>query len=213
MSKFFKRLGLQFFAEQQGNDQQGGNDQSNDNQQNSQNNDQQQSQPKTFTQEDLNAVASREKKQGRAAVLRELGINPDDKGAIAHYKALIEQSQSNEERLNTQLQTEQTEKADALARAEIAELKLAAIQAGANPQFVDDLVMLAKSRVTETKTVQKVLEEMKTTHPMFYAEVQAQGTGGIHTPPRGRGGQTQSIAERLTQNKQKQSKSSFFKYT
>lgn len=209
MSKFFKQIGLQFFAEPQPEPTPEPAPQPNPEPKPEP---EPQPQPKTFTQEELNAVASREKKQGRNAVLRELGINPEDKGAIARYKTLIEQSQSNEERLNTQLQTEQTEKADALARAEMAELKLAAIQAGANPQYVDDLVMLAKSRVTETKTVQKVLEEMKSSHPMFYAEQQAQGTGGAHNPAR-RGMQGQSIAERLAQKQQKPVQNPFFKNT
>lgn len=212
MSKFFKQIGLQFFAEPQPEPSPEPAPQPNPEPKPEP---EPQPQPKTFTQEELNVVASREKKQGRNAVLRELGINPEDKGAIARYKALIEQSQSNEERLNTQLQTEQTEKADALARAEMAELKLAAIQAGANPKLVDDLVTLAKTRVTETKGIDKVLEEMKASHPMFYAtqEPQPQGTGGIHNPPRGRGGQGQSIAERLAQKQQGAAKSSFFKNT
>ncbi len=213
MSNFFKRIGLQFFAEPESNPEQQPNN-GIEPKPNTEPSSQSQSQPKTFTQEELNKIASRENEQGRAAVLRELGINPDDKGAIERYKKLIEQNQSNEERLNTQLQTEQTEKANALARAETAEIKLAAIQAGVNPEMVDDLVILAKTKVTETKTIDKVIEEMKTTHPMFYInEPQSQGTGGTHNPPRGRGGQTQSIAERLAQKQQQTVKSSFFKNT
>lgn len=206
MSNFFARLGLQFFADpapEQGQDPTP---------------EQQQQQTvtppeKTFTQEEVNAVASREKKQGKAAVLRELGLDPEDKKAVENLKKLIEDSQTAEQRLSNQLQTEQGAKAEAEARAEAAETKLAAIQAGANPQFVDDLVVLARSKVSDAKPIAKVLEEMKTTHPMFYTAQEQQGTGGAHNPARRQGQNTQSIAERLTQQKQSAKQSAFFKHT
>ena len=45
---------------------------------------------KTFSQSQVNRMMTREKNQGRNAVLRELGIDPKDKNAIAAVKALIE---------------------------------------------------------------------------------------------------------------------------
>lgn len=46
-------------------------------------------------------------------------------------------------------------------RADIAEAKLAAITLGAKPDLVDDLVIVAKSKVTEDKKILDVIEEIK----------------------------------------------------
>ena len=46
-------------------------------------------QQKTFTQEQVNRMMTREKRQGRAAAFRELGIDPKDNDLISAIKATI----------------------------------------------------------------------------------------------------------------------------
>lgn len=168
---------------------------------------------KTFTQDEVNALAAKEKKQGRAAVLRELGINPEDKNAIKRYSQLIKENQTKEEQLTNDLNAANTAKDEAEARASAAEMKLAAIQKGVNPKFVDDVIILAQSKVTDDKPIDKVLDEMKTTYPAFFGEDgSGSSTGNPTNPARKQAGKT-SIAERLSNNKPQQTKSAFFTQT
>lgn len=168
---------------------------------------------KTFTQDEVNALAAEEKKQGRAAVLRELGIDPEDKNAIKRYSQLIKENQTKEEQLSNELNAANTAKDEAEARASAAEMKLAAIQKGVNPKFVDDVLVLAQSKVTDDKPIDKVLDEMKTTYPAFFGEDgSGSSTGNPTNPARKPNGKT-SIAERLSKNKPQQTKSAFFTQT
>lgn len=169
---------------------------------------------KTFTQEEVSVLAAKEKKQGRAAVLRELGIDPEDKNAIKRYSQLIKDNQTKEEQLSNELNAANTAKDEAEARASAAEMKLAAIQKGVNPKFVDDVIILAQSKVTDDKPIDKVLDEMKTTYPTFFGEDGGSGssTGNPTNPARKPNGKT-SIAERLSKNKPQQTKSAFFTQT
>lgn len=169
---------------------------------------------KTFTQDEVNVLAAKEKKQGRAAVLRELGIDPEDKNAIKRYSQLIKQNQTKEEQLTNDLNAANTAKDEAEARASAAEMKLAAIQKGVNPKFVDDVIILAQSKVTDDKPIDKVLDEMKTSYPAFFGEDGGSGssTGNPTNPARKPNGKT-SIAERLSKNKSQQTKSAFFTQT
>lgn len=169
---------------------------------------------KTFTQEEVNALAAKEKKQGRAAILRELGIDPEDKNAIKRYSQLIKDNQTKEEQLSNELNAANTAKDEAEARASAAEMKLAAIQKGVNPKFVDDVIVLAQSKVTDDKPIDKILDEMKTTYPTFFGEDGGSGssTGNPTNPARKPNGKT-SIAERLSKNKPQQTKSAFFTQT
>lgn len=169
---------------------------------------------KTFTQEEVSVLAAKEKKQGRAAVLRELGIDPEDKNAIKRYSQLIKDNQTKEEQLSNELNAANTAKDEAEARASAAEMKLAAIQKGVNPKFVDDVIVLAQSKVTDDKPIDKVLDDMKTTYPAFFGEDGGSGssTGNPTNPARKPNGKT-SIAERLSKNKPQQTKSAFFTQT
>lgn len=228
--EFCKLVGLQFFATDDGGAGGAANGQSDPgagtppqgdpgtNPQGQQQQAQQQPTPspagKTFTQEEVNALAAKEKKQGRAAILRELGIDPEDKNAIKRYSQLIKENQTKEEQLTNDLNAANTAKDEAEARASAAEMKLAAIQKGVNPKFVDDVIILAQSKVTDDKPIDKVLDEMKTTYPAFFGEDggSGSGTGNPANPARKPAGKT-SIAERLSKNKPQQTKSAFFTQT
>lgn len=217
-----KSLGIQFFAEesQQNTDPQPNSqgtppEGQQQGQQQDPPNPQQNHGEKMFTQSEVNALATNEKRQGRAAALRELGINPEDKAAIERYKQLIKSNQTESERLQNELKTANTDKQSAEARAEAAELKLTAIQKGVNPKYVDDIAILVKARITDGKSAEAILDEMKTSHPAFFDVDGGQssaGTGTQANPPRRRN-KTESIAERLSKNGSNKPKSSFFKDT
>ena len=127
---------------------------------------------KTFSQSQVSRMMAREKTQGRNAILRELGIDPKDKNAIAAVKALIE-SQKTEEQKQAEKEKEQNEKmTEAEERARKAEAKAEAMILGVKPQYVEDVVTLALSKTSkdEEADLKTIIGEFKTKYPVWFGE-------------------------------------------
>lgn len=106
-----------------------------------------------------------EKVKGEAldGFLKELGVENADK-----LKGIVTKAKQDEEANKTELQKKQdalTETTKRLAEEQearvMAEAKLSAIQLGAIPELVDDLVVVAKSKVTKEKDINAVIAEIK----------------------------------------------------
>lgn len=161
---------------------------------------------KSFTQADVTRIATAEKAQGRASVLKELGLE-DTEEARAAVKAYLEKRESEKselERAKSSLSKVESEKAAAEAARLVVEHKLLALQEDADPKLVDDLVILATAKVTKEKDFAAVLKEMKPLFPNFFRGGQGGGTGSAHNHGRngsGGNGGTTSLGERLAQNR------------
>lgn len=132
---------------------------------------------KTFTQEQVNRMMAREKNQGRSAVFNELGIDPKDEKTLAMVKALINSQKSDEQK---RLETETEEKnklAEANHRALVAEAKAEAMQLGVGAQYVDDIVTLALSKLTEDSDLKTIIGEFKTKYPVWFNNSDNDGSG------------------------------------
>lgn len=118
---------------------------------------------KTFTQAEVTAMMTREKKEGRKALLKQLGFKTEAeaKNAIALYNALVESQKTDEDKAKEKEQNLANEKSDAEKRAELAENKLACVMAGVKNDSVDDVLAIALLKVTEEKNLDTVLAEMK----------------------------------------------------
>lgn len=125
---------------------------------------------KTFTQEQVNKMMTREKNQGRNAALRELGIDPKNSKMIAMVKAFIE-SQKTDEQKNTENDAENQAKInEAERRAQIAEAKAEAMMMGVKTQYVEDVVTLALAKMTEDSDLKTIIGEFKTKYPIWFGE-------------------------------------------
>lgn len=162
---------------------------------------------KTFTQSQVNTMMTKEKKQGRNSVLKELGIDPADSKALESLKNLIA-SQKTDEELKAQKDKENLEAmAELQKRAEIAEAKSEAMMAGIKPQYVDDAVTLAFSKMGEDGELKTVLAEFKTKYPMWFnVSDDENNTGQKGTGSTLKGGdkstaQTKSLGARLAAQK------------
>ena len=118
---------------------------------------------KTFTQKEVTAMMTREKKEGRKALLKQLGFKTeaDAKNAVALYAALVDSQKTEEDKMKEQNSTLADEKKTAEERAEAAENKLACVVAGVRKDALDDVLAIAKLKVTDDKSLDKVLAEMK----------------------------------------------------
>ena len=176
---------LQFFAAKgDGDDDANGendNQDNNDNQDDDNNPDSKcQQKEKVFTQSQVNAMMSREKKQGRQAALNALGFKTEDdaKKAIALLNALQDSQKSEEEKLDEKINKQKDDLSEAVKRAIVAENKLSCISANVKKEAIDDVLAIASTKISDEKDLDSVLEEMKkdTKYSSFF-EGTKQGTG------------------------------------
>lgn len=135
------------------------NNENNNNEQQNNNTNQQ-----TSTQQNANNVdVEKVKGDAVAEYLKSLGVEDSES-----LQAIVKKAKEDEEANKTDLQ----KKDDALTATTkelvterearvIAEAKLSAIQLGAKPELVDDLVIVAKAKVTKEKDINAVIAEMK----------------------------------------------------
>ena len=125
---------------------------------------------KTFTQDQVNRMMTREKNQGRNAVYKELGIDPKDTKAIAMVKALIDSQKTDEQKAAEKESENQTKMNEAERRAQVAEAKAEAMMLGVKTQYVDDVVTLALAKMTEDSDLKTIVGEFKTKYPIWFGE-------------------------------------------
>lgn len=127
---------------------------------------------KTFTQEELNSIAKKEKEEGKKAILKELGFEDVKtvKDGLAELKKWQETQKTEAEKAADILKEKEKVANEANGKLKVVQAKLDAIKGGVNPKFVDDVVALAMIKVSDDKDLNAVLEEMKKTYPNFFVE-------------------------------------------
>ncbi len=123
---------------------------------------------KTFTQEQVNKMMTREKNQGRNAVYKELGIDPKDTKTVNMFKAFIESQKTDEQKAAEKESENQTKMNEAEQRAQIAEAKAEAMMLGIKTQYVEDAVTLALAKMTEDSDLRTIIGEFKTKYPVWF---------------------------------------------
>lgn len=145
------------------------------------------------------------------ALLKSFGVESEDalKGIVDDYN-----KRQNEGKTELQKATEQNgtllkELAEERDARMISDAKVAAIQMGANPDMIDDLVIVAKSKVTKEKDITKVITEIKDSpagKAYFKSEEDEGNKGGKPNPKTGanatRGNATSTGSQNKGQNNQ-----------
>lgn len=152
-------------------------------------------QEKTFTQEQVNKMMTREKKQGRLAALKELGIDPKDTKAVAMVKALLESQKTDDQKAAEKAADDARAKAESDRRVLIAETKAEAMVAGIQSQYVDDIVALVLAKVgdDEDSDLKAIIGEYKTKYPAWFKEAEEDGTDKSKSKKAGQRGTGSSI--------------------
>lgn len=172
---------------------------------------------KSYTQEQLNTMLANEKRTARQAILKELGFevsNPKDyKATVKGIKATLDAGKTQAQLDAEARKTAETAKAEAEAKADMLEMKVAALAAGVNPQYLDDVIILAQAKVNDTTTVDKVITELKNKYSTFFEEssTTASGTGRSNNPPRKPATKTEGLGQRLAKANRPANKSTYFK--
>lgn len=125
---------------------------------------------KTFTQDQVNCMMTREKNQGRNAVYKELGIDPKDTKTVAQFKAFIESQKTEEQKAAEKESADKAKQAESEHRVAVAEAKAEAMMMGVKPQYVEDAVTLVLAKLGEDTDVKTLLGELKTKYPIWFGE-------------------------------------------
>lgn len=203
-------IGLQFFAEEnkdtEGEDKTDPDDKSGD----------ESKKDKTFTQAEINVMMSKEKKQARTALLKELGLEGDStdiKTLISTFKTDQDSKKTDLQKKDDEIKRLGTEKEEGNKKTSYLEAKFAAIEAGANTEYVEDVLAIALSKVTETKDLKAVLEEMKKKYTTFFTagDNKRNGTGNSLNDKNKSDGKVEGLGERLGKKNATVTKSTYFK--
>lgn len=128
------------------------------------------SKDKTFTQDQVTKMMTREKNQGRNAAYKELGIDPKDTKMVKMFKAFVESQKSDDQKAAEQESENQTKINEAEQRAIVAEAKAEAMMLGVKSQYVDDIVTLALAKMTDDSDLKTIIGEFKTKYPVWFGE-------------------------------------------
>lgn len=168
------------------------------------------------------------KKEAVSDYLKSLGYEDDEKlkGIIAKAKEDEEKNKSDLEKKEDIIRETTSKLIKETERANIAEAKLAAINLGAKPELVDDLVTIAKAKVTKEKDINKIIAEIKdgSTGSIYFGEdeepedkkhgknvTRVKASKNTKTKDDdNEGAEDSSFAKRIFANKKKQTKSSYF---
>lgn len=148
--------------------------------------------PRTFTQDEVTRMMTREKKQGRNAVLRELGIDPKDTKTISLLQSVMKSKSGSQPEDDGRM-------AELEHRTLVAEAKAEAMQQGAQGEYVDDIVTLALSKAEEDSDVSTLVGEVKTKYPVWFGKQpedddDKKGTGANKVGTKGTGSSVKSKA-------------------
>lgn len=142
---------------------------------------------KTFTQDQVNKMMTREKNQGRNAVYKELGIDPKDTKTVNMFKAFVESQKTNDQKA-AEKESEENEKRNELEqRALVAEAKAEAMLLGVKTQFVEDVVTLALAKMSEDSDLKTIIGEFKTKYPAWFGDSEEEGKSKGKTGQKGTG--------------------------
>lgn len=128
---------------------------------------------RTFTQEEVNRMMSREKHQGKNAVYKELGIDPNDTSLIQMFKAFVNAQKTDKEKTAEADAKNKQEMTDMSNKLKHAEAKATLMQAGVSADYVDDAVIIALSKVSgdENPDFESIAKDLKTKYPVWFGSV------------------------------------------
>lgn len=125
---------------------------------------------RSFSQEQVNRMMTREKNQGRTAAFKEMGIDPKDTKMVKMFQAFVESQKSDELKAAEKDIEAQNKQAEMEQRALMAEAKAEAMMLGVKAQYVEDAVTLALSKMSDDTAadLKTVLSELKEKYGLWF---------------------------------------------
>lgn len=161
---------------------------------------------KTFTQEQVNSMIAAEKRKNMSSMYKGLGFESEEQA-----KQFIEKYRQEEEKNKSDLVKEQEkskqleeEKAAADAKAQDFQYRFDAIAEGCNAKAAEDVVVLAKVKMSDGKDFASALADVKEQYPAMFGQSDVgNGTGSGGTSPRSKNktGDLSGIGKKLAEQR------------
>ncbi|WP_180273249.1 hypothetical protein [Streptococcus suis] len=124
---------------------------------------------KTFSQEDVTRISTKEHKSGYSKAIKDLGFSDVEsaKNALAEYAKWQESQKSEADKQAEALTAKDKELANAQAENKILASKLAALSKGVNADAVDDVNALAERLVADDVSIDDAIGQVLAKYPQF----------------------------------------------
>lgn len=131
--------------------------------------------PKTFSQEDVNAIASKEAKKAQEKLFRELGVKDAKtaKEALTKFQEMQDSQKSEAQKAIDRAKALEEEKNGLSSKAQLLEAKLAAFTAGVKVDSLDDVIVLASNLTNDDTTMDEAIAKVLEKYPHFKAVADA----------------------------------------
>lgn len=144
---------------------------------------------KTFTQEQLNSMIAAEKRKTLSSVYKSLGFESEEaaKTFVEKYKGEEEKNKSDLVKAQERAAQLEAEKKAEATKAQDLQYKFDAIAEGCDAKAAEDVVILAKAKMSDSKDFAAALKEVKDQYPAMFGQTDGNsggGTGGGGTSPR-----------------------------
>lgn len=157
----------------------------------------QESTVKTFTQEEVNRMMAKEKREGKLSVLKELGVEDvkNAKEGLKKYQEYLDAQKTEAQRAQEEAQRLAEEKAELEKKALMADIQVSALKSGIKADFLDDAIILAQNKKTDNTTYEDIFNELKQTYPNFAGTATTPAPKGTGNMPKPTAGQQQVTAD------------------
>lgn len=124
---------------------------------------------KTFTQEDVNNIATKEARKAQEKLFKDLGIEDfeDAKEGMKKFQEWQESQKTEAEKKDEKLTNLEKEHLSIKSENELLKAQISASKQGVQAESIEDVVVLAKSLVTEEISIDKAIEMVVEKYPHF----------------------------------------------
>lgn len=124
---------------------------------------------KTFTQEQVNGIVTKESRSAIEKTLKELGFDDFDnaKDGVEAYKEWQESQKTEQEKIADELESIKSEKSTIEQQYDNLQAENLALKTGVIADSVEDVVALAKVKVTDDKDMETAIKEVVEKYPNF----------------------------------------------
>lgn len=143
---------------------------------------------KTFTQEQVNSMIAAEKRKNLSSMYKGLGFESEEdaKAFVEKYKQEEEKNKSDLVKAQEAAKKAEAEKKAEQSKAQDLQYRFDAMAEGCDAKSAEDVVVLARAKMSDEKDFATALKEVKEQYPAMFGQDGSSGggTGGGGTSPR-----------------------------
>lgn len=129
---------------------------------------------KTFNQEDVNNIASKESKKATEKLLKDLGIEnfKDAKDGLAKFRKWQEEQKTDKEKQDEEFENLKKTNSDFETENSRLKSQISAMKQGVNADSVEDVVALAERLVNDDVTIDDAIKQVIEKYPHFVGQAE-----------------------------------------